>query len=183
MRNPCWHFFHFQMNVNDCYKAGFILKPHGLKGEVTVMLDPDLPLAFNELDSVFIDIGDNLVPHVIHAVSVTHAKAIVKFEDIDSQAAANLISKKALYLPKSTRPKSGRGKFYDDEVVGFEVHDENHGELGKVVMVSQAGLNRLLSVDHDGREVLIPVNSPFITNINKGKKRISVSLPEGFLDL
>jgi 16S rRNA processing protein RimM len=36
---------------------------------------------------------------------------------------------------------------------------------------------------HEGKEVLIPVNSPFITSINKSKKKISVNLPEGFLDI
>jgi 16S rRNA processing protein RimM len=49
--------------------------------------------------------------------------------------------------------------------------------------VTSAGPNKLLSVDHHGKEVLIPVNSPFITGINKSKKKISVTLPDGFLDL
>jgi 16S rRNA processing protein RimM len=49
--------------------------------------------------------------------------------------------------------------------------------------VAQAGPNKLLSIDHNGKEVLIPVNSPFITGINKSKKKISVTLPEGFLEI
>jgi 16S rRNA processing protein RimM len=47
----------------------------------------------------------------------------------------------------------------------------------------KAGPNRLLALDHNGKEVLIPVNSPFITRINKSKKMITVNLPEGFLDI
>jgi 16S rRNA processing protein RimM len=30
---------------------------------------------------------------------------------------------------------------------------------------------------------MIPVNGPFITSINKSKKKINVALPEGFLDI
>jgi 16S rRNA processing protein RimM len=30
---------------------------------------------------------------------------------------------------------------------------------------------------------MIPVNSPFIKRVNKSKKVITVSLPEGFLDI
>jgi 16S rRNA processing protein RimM len=49
--------------------------------------------------------------------------------------------------------------------------------------VEEAGSNRFLVVDYLAKEVMIPVNSPFIKTINKTRKQISVSLPEGFLDL
>jgi 16S rRNA processing protein RimM len=52
-----------------------------------------------------------------------------------------------------------------------------------VVQVEQAGPNKLLAIDHNGKEVLIPVNGPFIKGINKSKKKITVTLPEGFLDI
>jgi len=41
----------------------------------------------------------------------------------------------------------------------------------------------LLSVIKEGKEVLIPINGPFIISINKTKKVIIVSVPEGFFDL
>ena len=81
------------------------------------------------------------------------------------------------------RPKAGRGEFYDDEVIDFEVHDQEKGLLGNIREVMQAGPNRLLVVEHKKKEVLIPVNGPFITSINKTKKRVSVNLPEGFLEI
>ena len=57
------------------------------------------------------------------------------------------------------------------------------GLLGNVVGITAAGSNRLLVVAHGGKEVLIPINSPFIKSINKGKKLVSVELPDGFLDI
>jgi ribosomal 30S subunit maturation factor RimM len=33
------------------------------------------------------------------------------------------------------------------------------------------------------KEVLIPLNSPFIVSTNKTKKLIKVALPDGFLDI
>jgi 16S rRNA processing protein RimM len=47
----------------------------------------------------------------------------------------------------------------------------------------EAGPNRFLVVDHKGKEVLIPINGPFIKSVNKSKKKITVELPEGFLEL
>jgi 16S rRNA processing protein RimM len=170
------------MDIGTCYKVGYILKPHGLKGEVTVSLDEEAP-DFDGLQTLFIQRDNRLIPHFIQAVSVRGDKAFMKFEDVDSHEGANAISKCAVYLPKSARPKSAKGEFYDDEVIGFETTDSTFGMLGNVVEVIQAGPNKLLSIDYNGKEVLIPVNGPFITSINKNKKKISVTLPEGFLDI
>lgn len=171
------------MNIKDCYKFGFVLKPHGLKGEVTIAIDADVPNDIDGLESVFLAVNDMLVPYFIEAVSVRGDKAFVKFEDVDSAEQAKEISKRAIYIPKSERPKSTKGEFYDDEIPGYLVTDENAGELGRVQEVMAAGPNKLLVLDRQGKEVLIPVNSPFILSINKSKKKITVNLPEGFLDI
>jgi len=147
------------------------------------MLERDAPEDLSTLESAFIEQNSRLVPYFIQHISDQGKKAFVKFEDVDSAEDAGKISKHALYIEKSLRPKSGKGEFYNDEVVGFEVHDEELGQLGDVQEVMQAGPNRLLVVLHQGREVLIPVHGPFITSVNKTKKRISVTLPEGFLDI
>jgi 16S rRNA processing protein RimM len=171
------------MDTSACYKVGYILKPHGLKGEVTLSLDPEFPENADQLEVLFVERDRRLVPYFITSLSVRGDKAFVKFEDVNSPETATAISKSAVYLPKSHRVKSGRGEFYDDEVIGFEVTDSDLGVLGKITEVVAAGPNKLLAVDHQGKEVLIPVNSPFITAINKSKKRITVTLPEGFLNI
>jgi 16S rRNA processing protein RimM len=173
-----------EMNVDDYYKIGLIMKPHGLKGEVTLSLDEKSPVAFSSLETVFILGKDNrLVPYFIQSASVKGIKAYVKFEDVNDPETAIKISKRPIFLPKSLRPKSAKGEFYDDEILDFEVWDENHGLLGRVTSVIQTGANKLLEVDNNGKEILIPINSPLITSINKSKKKICVDLPEGFLDI
>ncbi len=172
------------MNIDSHYKIGLVMKSHGLKGEVTVSLDEDAPVDFSSLQSVFLVGKDNrLVPFFIESISVRGEKAFVKFEDINTPEAATEISKRHMYLPKSSRPKSGRGEFYNDEIIGFEVWDETHGSLGLVTDIVQTGANRLVGVDNNGKEILIPIDSPLITSINKTKKKISVNLPDGFLDI
>ena len=107
----------------------------------------------------------------------------MKFEDINSPELAASISKRGIFLSKADRPKSEKGDFYDDEITGFAVNDEVSGDIGTVAGVEMSGMNRLLVVKNEMKEILIPVNSPFILGINKSKKKISVKLPEGFLDI
>jgi len=171
------------MEIESCIKLGWILKPHGLKGEVTVMLDQDAPEDLSSIESVFIEQNNRLAPYFIQKVSDQGKKAFIKFEDVDSAEDAGKICKQSIYIERSLRPKSGKGEFYNDEVVNFEVYDQEQGRLGNIREVMQAGPNRLLVVTHNDREILIPVQGPFITSVNKTKKRISVNLPEGFLDI
>jgi 16S rRNA processing protein RimM len=180
-----WHFsFIHNMEIDSCFKIGFIIKTHGLKGEVTISLDEDAPEDLSSINSFFLEKDKRLVPYFIHSISNRGTKAFVKFEDVDSIEEAEKLIKHAVYLQKSARPKSASGEFYNDEIIHFKVIDETAGSVGSIVEIMQAGSNRLLVVvDHNGKEVLIPVNSPFITSINKSKKRVTVNLPEGFLDI
>jgi 16S rRNA processing protein RimM len=169
------------MEPKDYYKVGFILKPHGLKGEVTIAFDADFPE--ETPGSIFIGIGSQVVPYFIESLSRKGEKGYLKLEDVRSLEDAGKISGSGLFLPKSSRPRSGRGEFYDDEVIGFSILDTQTGPLGTVTGILAAGSNRLLAVEHGEKEVLIPLNSPFIKGVNKSKKLITVELPEGFLDL
>jgi 16S rRNA processing protein RimM len=167
------------MKIDECYKIGYVSKTHGLRGEVTVNTLPDCP-DLTSIDTVYL--GDDLVPHFISSISVKGDKAFIRFDnvnDIDQAAALKGVS---LFLPKSERPKLARGEFYNDEVVGFEVVEDDN-VLGKVDDIMEAGPNRFLVLDHNGKEVLIPINGPFIKSVNKSRKRVTVELPEGFLDL
>ncbi|MCW5910183.1 MAG: 16S rRNA processing protein RimM [Cyclobacteriaceae bacterium] len=169
------------MNKESCYKIGYIAKTHGLKGEVTLVITEAVDL--ETLPSVFVEIRDNLVPYFIESYSDRKDKVFVKFEEVNSPEQAALLKGASIYLQKSLRPKLARGKFYDDEVIGFTVEDATTGLLGIVTGVVQSAASRLIQLDHNGKEVLIPVNGPFITSINKSKKRIAVELPEGFLEI
>jgi 16S rRNA processing protein RimM len=171
------------MDINSCFKIGWILKPHGLKGEVTIVLEDEAPDDWSSLKSVFLEQNQRLVPYFIESVSAQPKKAFVKFEDIDNAEGAAKITKQSVYIEKALRPKSGRGEFYTDEVIDFEVHDQSLGLLGRIQEIMNAGPNRLLVVQQNNKEILIPINGPFITSINKSKKRVSVNLPEGFLDI
>ncbi len=171
------------MNKRDCFNAGFILRPHGLKGEVTVSLEPDFAEIIDAVDAVFLETNGGLVPYFIQSFSARGNKAYFKFEDVDSIEAAQAISKKPFFLPRNIRPNAASGEFYDDEVPGYSVIEKELGTLGVVQEVIQAGPNKLIMLLHGEKEVLIPVEGPFITKVNRARKQIEVTLPEGFLDI
>jgi 16S rRNA processing protein RimM len=172
------------MEKSACYKAGYIAKPHALKGELSILLEEDMTSDFDEVEALFIEEEGQLVPYFIEAYSINGLKGILKLEDIDSIEAATSISKKPFFLPKDTREEPEEGEFYDDEIIGVTVYNhEDKALLGKIIDVMKAGPNKLLVLDYQGKEVLIPVNSPFIVVHDKAQNHIEVQLPEGFLDI
>lgn len=184
MLNMHWHFLFIRpMELDACFKIGFVQKTHGLKGEVTIALDAGAPSDFETVDALFLEMTGRLVPYFIGSFSLRGTKGFVKFEDVETLDDAARLVKSSVYLPKSMRPKSRTGEFYDDEILHFKVLDETYGALGTITEVMQAGPNRLLVLDHDGKEVLIPLNSPFITHVDKRKKVLTTSLPDGYLTI
>lgn len=169
------------MRTEDCFKIGYIAKTHGLKGEVTAILEFDLD--FESTSALFLEMKGSLVPHFPEEFSGTTDRLVIRFEGVSSLEQAAKLKGCSLYLPKTAREKSGKGEFYDDEIIGFIVSDENAGEIGPVREVTTSRLSRIITVSYHHREVLIPVNSPFIKSINKTKKTIAVSLPDGYLEI
>lgn len=169
------------MEKHSCYKIGYITRPHGLKGEVTAILTA--PIDLSEVTSFFLEYRNNLVPFFIESFSDRVDKTFLKFQEIDSVEKADPLKGCSIYLPKAIRPKLKRGEFYDDEVIDFNVEEKTKGLLGSVKNVSATGPNRLLLVRYNQKELLIPVNGPFIVSVNKAKKLITVDLPDGFLDI
>ena len=155
------------------------MKTHGLKGEVTVKLNPDSP-EIAPKDVLMIELDSGRVPYFVQTISFKSNLAFMKFEEVDSIDQSAQLKGKSILVEKSRRPKLDKGEYYNDELVGLDVWD-GEVNLGNVNQVINQGPARFLEVGE--KNVLIPINGPFIKSISKTKKRIDVELPEGFLDI
>lgn len=168
------------MTRESLIKIGYVMKTHGLKGEVTLNLSQDAPEIAVQ-DVLIVEQKNGLVPYFTESISENGLKAFIKFEGVNSLDQSTELKGCSVFIDKSKRPKLKRGEYYDDELTGFSVLDKLHGDLGPVTGIISQGLNRLLEVGDRG--LLIPLNGPFITSVSKAKKKIEVELPEGFLDI
>lgn len=171
------------MNREDSYTIGFIMRPHGLKGELTISLNVNAPENWSQIKSVFVDKNGSLVPYFIEWINIQKNRAILKFEDVSSYDQAAVFKGNSLHLAIKQRPKLKKGEFYDDEIIDFQIVDESLGFLGVVKDVERSGISRFLIVNYQEKELLIPVQFPILKSIDKVKKEISVNLPDGFLDI
>ena len=132
------------MNHNDYFYLGMITKPFGYKGQVNIYLDTDEPEKYANLRAVFIEEGGEYIPYMIEEINLQdNHTAIVKFADIDGEAAKSLV-KSELYLPLSELPPLTGNRFYYHEVTGFAVVDEEKGKPDLCLHSQFGDLHRLL---------------------------------------
>ena len=56
-------------------------------------------------------------------------------------------------------------------------------EIGLIQRVDDRSPQALFVIEHQGREVLVPVVDDFIEKVDKKNREIRLRLPEGLLDL
>jgi 16S rRNA processing protein RimM len=171
------------MNIDACYQLGYVIKKHGVKGEVSVLLDTDDPEEYSDMESVFVEINQKLIPFFIDSIQIRGNKAVIKFEDVDDGPSADELKAKKLYLPLTTLPKLKKGQFYYHEVIGYEVVDKKLGNIGPILGVFTSNMQDLLTVSHNDIEVLVPINDDIVKFADHKIRQLHVDLPDGLLDV
>src|SRR6478752_2994121 len=171
------------MNLDSCLKVGQIVKAHGVKGEIVVDLDAHHADSLLELESVYVEINQKLIPFFIDDISVSDKRAIIKFEDIDSIEDTKSLMKKEIYASKEELPEPDEEKFFYEELIGFKVIDKSKEEVGHVIDFIERTGQDLLIIDHNGKEVYIPIDVAIILDADRKNKILSTDLPEGLLEL
>ncbi|SFZ89564.1 16S rRNA processing protein RimM [Flaviramulus basaltis] len=172
------------MKKEDCFYLGKIVRKYSFKGELLIKLDTDQPDLYENLDAMFINVRNTLIPFFIESSQLHKSDLLrVQFEDVINEADADSLIKSEVYLPLEFLPKLEGNKFYFHEVIGFTMNDKNYGEVGKIVAVNDSTAQALFEVENNGKEILIPMNDQFIVKVDRKNKTILVDTPEGLIDL
>jgi 16S rRNA processing protein RimM len=118
----------------------------------------------------------------IENIRINNNKAVLRFNDITPEDSERLIGKE-LYLPLELLPSLGGNRFYFHEVTGFEVRDVNFGLVGMLTEVLDTAPQALFSIDHQGKEVLVPIIDEIIVEINRPQKQILIKAPAGLIEI
>lgn len=172
------------MHKEDCFYLGKIVRKHSFKGEVVAKLDTDEPELYQNLESVFVALGNNLVPFFIETISLQKGNQLrIRFEDIENEADADAIMGVELYLPLKFLPKLTGNKFYFHEIINFDIEDVNYGYIGVITGINDSSAQPLFEVNANGTEVFIPMIDNFIKKVDRENNKIIVETPEGLIDL
>ena len=150
-----------------------VLKSWGSAGEVVLSLDGEDTLDWESQEPVFIEFDGLPVPFFIEKAQPKGNRLIVKFEDVDTLAAAE-------ELVGRIARTAGQEDEEDDSVVGMQVRDARTRRLiGTVVDFSDFGGNTLITVESVHGEVMLPLHEDLIVSIHDDV--LTLDIPEGLL--
>jgi 16S rRNA processing protein RimM len=172
------------MRKEDCFYLGKIAKKFSFKGEVLAYLDTDEPELYENMESVFVELNNNLIPFFIESSSLHKNDFLrIRFEDIKTEAEAEDLLGAPIYLPLKMLPKLTGNRFYFHEVIGFEIEDKRLGNVGKIVSINDSAAQPLFEVINNGVEMLIPMIDQFLVEIDRKNKKVKMDLPEGLIEM
>ncbi len=172
------------MRKEECFYLGKIVSKYSFKGEVFIKLDTDEPDLYENLESVFISLGNSLVPFFIRRSRLHRSNLLrIDFEEVGSEGEADRILGAEVYLPLDQLPALSGNKFYYHEVIGFRLMDKVYGDIGRIVSVNDSAAQALFVAEKDGKQLLVPVSDEIITQIDRSQKTVFVTTPEGLVSL
>ncbi len=172
----------------DITPVGKFQKTHGLKGELNAVLDIDAEY-FAEGNPLIINVEGAYVPFYAESVRGKGATtSLIKIGDIDSHDEAKVLVNELIYAEKGTlkdfMEEEGEGLLLEDDLEGYRVIDEKHGEIGLISRVDSTTANILFIIDNgEGEEIFIPAADDFIVAIDEERHEVITTLPEELINL
>lgn len=155
---------------------GRIGRPHGVRGEVTVVADPDDHPWFAPGSVVTTQDGDSL--EILTASPFRDRGLIVAFAGVGDRDAAERLRGTVLVIPASQRRALDEGEHWPDDLVGLTAISPDGHHLGDVIGVLLGDhQDRLVVVTPDGVEVQVPFVEAIVGDPADG--RIVIDPPDG----
>ena len=113
--------------------------------------------------------------------SVNAKGVIAKLKGCDDRTAAEKLVKREIGIPRASLEETGEGEIFWFDLIGCEVINTAGDKLGKVETLMETGANDVLVVKRGSEEMLIPVISEVMVNVDRDEKIITVNWSGEFL--
>ena len=155
---------------------GKIVSTHGIKGELRILSD------FPFKEKVFV-VGNKLLidekKYYIKSYRVHKKFDMVTFDGYSNINEVLFLLKKDVYFLKSDLDIAD-DEILDEELILYDVYttDGKKGKIKEIFMASPK--NKIMRLLFE-KEILIPISSPMVKEINKSEKKVIVELMDGIM--
>ena len=132
-----------------------------------------------------LNLNGNYLPWFIKDIEwIAPNEGIILFEDVSTPEKAKQYAGRELFLSETDLIQYFKSESKTiDYLVGYNVLLKDKNEIGSIEEVFETPGQTLLSINQNGKEILIPFVAEFVVKINKQKKELILDLPEGLVEL
>lgn len=175
------------ISQEEITQIGYFNQPHGIKGELNAVITAEVDL--EALSCIILDMDGIYVPFFIEGIRQRGSLSyLLTIDGIDGELKAASLSNKSIYALRDEViefSESGDAEgFYADDLIGYEIKSAEGMSIGTITDIDDATENVLFVVETpQEKTVLIPVADELITDIDPDARVVTVTLPDGLLDL
>lgn len=167
-------------------QVGAVTNTHALKGEVKVYPLTDDVKRYDDLKQkevrLVFENGRKTLDLEVEKVRYFKNLVIVKFKGLDNISDVEGFKGGKLFVSRENAVPLGEDEYYECDLIGMEVFQEDGSLLGELKEVIHTGANDVYDVTlSGGGRVLIPAIRQCILEVNVEEGRMRVHLLEGLM--
>jgi len=171
---------------DDLVVIGEVTRPHGVRGDVRVLLQTDRPERFDGLRECLLwdPVTDARTPARIRSVRRQADDAVLlSLAGYDTPEAARVLMGRLIALPRAQAVPAPPGHAYPWQLAGCRVELEDGRVVGELRGVEPSPAHDLWVVRGPVREHLIPAVPEIVLEVDLDAKRVVIRPPEGLLEI
>ena len=162
---------------------GQIKGPHGIRGLVKVKCHADDPALLDEYGPLYIGTdGDETL--TLTRKNPMKDIWLVTIDGVPDRTAAEKLPKYELFIDRDKMPDiDDPDAFYFEDLMNMTCFDETDTKIGHVCGVFNFGAGDILEIKPDnGRAFMIPFNDETIVSVDMDGDKITLNIPDGFIE-
>lgn len=165
--------------------VGKVREAHGLKGDLYVLIfSGDISWAKRmKTFALKAKDSDEMLTLTVERTKPFKKGLIVKAAEVADRTAAENIEHFEFYIEDDLVVSKPGETIYLSEIKNFKLKNPEQTVLGEIIGFSSNGVQDLLVVEADGKNVEVPFVDAFIKKIDFKHQAVVMDLPEGLFDL
>lgn len=160
---------------NELIQVGKIVKTHGKKGNVKVLILSDIPHRFKKSTSIYQRENNNLHKLTISYCRFNKTCAIIGFNGIDTMSSAEKLVGSTLEIKEDELASLPVNRYYIHTLIGFKVLNKAKETIGTLKEIWQLPANDVFVVENENEEILFPSTKEAILSISIDRRKIIVN--------
>jgi 16S rRNA processing protein RimM len=167
----------------DWVTIGRIVALFGVRGEVKVLPETDIPNRFSQLGEVYAG-PERQRLRITKASPYRESMVLLRLAGIDSANAAEALIGQALTIPLAQLPALPADQYYIHDLIGLRVESSAGQKLGVITDILATGANDVYVVREtgSGRDVLVPAVKEMVKRVDIAAGIIVIDPLPGLFD-
>ena len=168
-------------SVPDYLVIGQIIKPHGIRGEVSVKVLTDFGERFDEMESVHLGDDSSVEVYKIETSRWNRDRVLLRFAAINDRERAESLRGLYLKIPITEAMPLEPESFYHYQLEGLRVVTDQGEFLGHISQILETGANDVYIVEGEAAPILLPATHEVVLDINLDQQEMTVHLLDGLI--